>query len=75
MDEPRLLPKVRLLPQSPQNLVSAGFVLPQLGQRSGNAEPHCPQNLLPFGLMAPQPGQSIEFTGHNKIHWPDRIIQ
>src|SRR6516165_4624223 len=65
-DNPLLL-KVRLVPQSPQNLDSAGFVLPQVGQPSGNAEPHCPQNLLPSGLMAPQAGQSIEFHRPHKI--------
>src|SRR5262249_23905396 len=43
---PRAL-KVRVAPQSPQNFFSPGFLLPQAGQRSGNAAPQCSQNLLP----------------------------
>jgi hypothetical protein len=35
-----------LVPQSPQNLLAAGFAASQAGQRRTNADPHCPQNFF-----------------------------
>src|SRR5262245_26445614 len=36
----------RFVPQSPQNLLDAGFAASQAGQRRTSSDPHCPQNFL-----------------------------
>jgi hypothetical protein len=48
-----------LVPQSPQNLLSAGFAAPQAAQRRTTAAPHCPQNFLCSGTSAAQFVQCI----------------
>ncbi len=48
-----------LVPQSPANLLRAGFAAPQARQRSTSAAPHCPQNFLCSGTSAVQFVQCI----------------
>jgi hypothetical protein len=48
-----------LIPQSPQNLLKAGFAAPQAGQRRTSAAPHCRQNFLCSGTSAAQFVQCI----------------
>src|SRR5215216_8116088 len=48
-----------LIPQSPQNLLRAGFAAPQAAQRRTTAAPHCPQNFLCSGTSAAQFVQCI----------------
>src|SRR5258705_12198542 len=52
-------PTRNLVPQSPQNLLRAGFASPQAGQRRTAAAPHRAQNFLCSGTSAAQFVQCI----------------
>src|SRR5262245_52574426 len=54
----------RATPQSPQNLLSAGFSPPHELQSHGRAVPQSPQNLLPVATSAPQRGHIIRPASH-----------
>ncbi len=56
-------------PHSMQNLASAGFAVPQLGQVAGSADPHDMQNRARSGFSVPQLAQ---FTGSGYARPPHR---
>ena len=56
-------PACNRLPQSPQNLLGAGFAAPQARQRRTAAAPHKPQNFLCAGTSAAQFEQCIRTSG------------
>src|SRR5436190_24178351 len=49
-----------LVPQSPQNLLEAGFAVSQAGQRRTTGDPHCPQN---FSCSATSIAQLLHHIG------------